>query len=1156
MNTFEFVSELRGRDIRLWAEGGELCFSAPLNSLTPDVRAELARRKGDILLFLKEAEGTRASDAPPIQPIPRDGDLPLSFGQQRLWFLNQLQGGHPAYNYPTALRLLGGLDPKALERSLTEIVNRHESLRTTFPSTDGRPRQVIAPSQPSPFRVVDLQSVPHSEREARALDLAREEARHAFDLDRGPLFRTTLFQLGDSDHILLLLTHHIVSDGWSDGVLYREMAALYAAFVEGKPSPLPPLPIQYADFAVWQRRWLQGEVLDTQLSYWKRQLAGALPILELPSDRPRPAVQSFRGAKHPVVIGRSLTEAARALSHREGVTLFMTLLSVFQTLLFRYTGQGDLSVGSGIANRNRPEIEGLIGFFVNTLVLRTDLSDDPSFRELLGRVRQVALEAYAHQDLPFEKLVEELKPERDLSYNPLFQVNFGLQSDRTPETQVAGLTLRRREIDTGTAMFDMHFFLEETRDGLVGWIEYATDLFDDSTIARMVGHYRTLLEEAVADPESRLSAIPMLRPEERQRLLIDWNPIAALGDEPECLHRLFEARVERSPEAIAVVFEDERVSYAELNRRANRLARYLQKRGVGPEVMVGLYVERSLEMVVGVLGILKAGGAYVPMDPSYPPERLAFMVGDAQMPLVVTEERLAGAVTGSGARLVRLDADKEQIGRESGENLPEAAAPESLAYVIYTSGSTGVPKGVLVTHQNVSRLFDATDAWFGFEEGDVWTLFHSLAFDFSVWEIWGALLYGGRLVIVSHAVSRSPEAFAELLSKEGVTVLNQTPSAFRQLARAEADSGALRDSKLRLVIFGGEALEIPSLKPWFERHGEDRPRLVNMYGITETTVHVTYRPLTIEDGSASGSLIGRPIPDLQVYILDTHLQPVPIGVRGDIYVGGAGVARGYWNRPELTHERFLPNPHGEEGARLYMTGDLGRYRSNGDIEYLGRADQQVKIRGFRIELGEIESVLGQAPGVAQTAVVIRKDRRGEPRLTAYVVPAELEPRQVEITAFLKRKLPDYMLPALLFLEGLPRTPSGKLDRQALPDPAELPTRRDSERVAPAAGMEERIAGTWREVLRIEKVGAEENFFDLGGHSIALVEVHSKLRALGHEDLPITALFQYPTVRALARFLEGSGESRGSRGRILERVEKQKRSLARQRERLEAVKPHG
>ncbi|NER29541.1 MAG: amino acid adenylation domain-containing protein, partial [Symploca sp. SIO1C4] len=882
-------------------------------------------------------------------------ELPLSYTQQRLWFLDQLEPNSALYNIPIALHLEGKLNVSALEQSLQEIIQRHEALRTNFITVNGKAIQIIHEETTWTISVIDLTHLSNKEQEIAAQKLTQQQEIQPFDLAKDSLIRATLVVLSETEHILVVCMHHIVSDGWSTGVFIQELTTLYKSYIQGQPSSLTPLPIQYADFALWQREWLQGEALQRQLSYWQNQLAEAPDLLSLPTDRPRPAVQTFIGTRHKFTLSLELTSKLAQLSQMQGVTLFMTLLAAFDILLYRYTGQEDILVGTPIANRNQSQLEGLIGFFVNTLVLRTNLEGDPSFSALLSRVRETAMDAYTHQGLPFEMLVEALQPERDLSYTPLFQVMFVLKNETLSDIEMSGLNVTSLRLKGQTSKFDLTLSMENSADGLVGVWEYSTDLFNASTIERMTGHFVTLLEGIVSNPQQPISQLPLLTEVEKQQLLIEWNDTQLNYPQNQCIHQLFEEQVEKTPKAVAVVFEDEQLTYYELNCRANQLAHYLQSLGVGSDVLVGLCVERSLEMVVALLGILKAGGAYVPLDPDYPTERLSFMLQDAQLSVIITQQQLVESLQQHQARVLCLDTDKETIAQHSQSNPKNTATANNLAYVIYTSGSTGKPKGVLVNHSNVLRLFAATDSWYHFNPQDVWTLFHSYAFDFSVWEVWGALLYGGKLVIVPYLVTRSPESFYQLLSQENVTVLNQTPSAFRQLIQAEQSATTVEQLKLRLVIFGGEALELNSLKPWFERYGDQKPQLVNMYGITETTVHVTYRPLSLADLEGAASVIGRPIPDLQMYVLDEHLQPVPIGIPGEMYVGGAGVTRGYLHRRELTVERFISNPFTDNPqARLYKTGDLARYLPNGELEYLGRIDNQVKIRGFRIELGEIE----------------------------------------------------------------------------------------------------------------------------------------------------------------------------------------------------------
>ena len=1088
---------------------------------------ELARQKRKLLRYLlEEQEGI---SLPPDVEITRaecDAPRPLSFAQQRLWFLNQLDIGAPTYNIPSAVRITGRLAAGALERSVNEILRRHEVLRTCFDSIGGQPVQKIAPDLAVTLKALDLSCLSPGEREQEVFRQGNLDARTGFDLSQAPLMRVTLLHLGPDEHVLLLTIHHIVSDGWSMGILVRELSALYEAYSQAKTSPLPELPIQYSDYALWQRDWLQGEKLQSQLDYWRGQLGGKLPVLQLPTDRPRGAVYNYRGSCESQFLSKELNEGVKELTRRDGSTSFMILLAAFNALLNRYTQQQDILVGAPIANRNREEIEGLIGFFVNTLVMRADISGDPSFLELLARAKETALGAYAHQDLPFERLMEELHPVRDLSHTPLFQVMFVLQNTPTAEIEISGLKFTPVRITSGTAKCDLTLSIDEAGDGLQAVLEYSTDLFEAQTIRRMLGHFRVLLESALQNPSEKVSRLPLLTLAEQTRLL--KRPDDSELDIPgRPLHQLFQEQAEQRPERVALSFEADHVSYRELNERANKLAHYLTGLGTGPESLIGVCAERSTEMIVCLLGILKSGAAYVPLDPMYPPERLQLILEDARVDLLVTQQPLEDRLSCDGITAICVDRDRALIELQSAENPVDRACPDNMAYVIYTSGSTGKPKGVPVPHRNVVRLFASTRPWFRFHERDVWSLFHSYAFDFSVWELWGALLHGGRLVVVPYWVSRSPEAFNELLNAERVTVLNQTPSAFRQLVQLEepaeahsrADQAASsRPAELREVIFGGEALELDSLKRWMERHGDQRPRLVNMYGITETTVHVTYRPIKAADlNRAAGSVIGGPIPDLQVYILDHQNQLAPECVPGEICVSGAGLAQGYLRHPELTASRFQPDPFSTTpGDRMYKSGDLARRIHDGDIEYLGRIDHQVKVRGFRIEPGEIEATLRLHPAVSESAVVQLKEESGETTLAAYVVA---EPsgavRAAGLRDFLKQRLPDYMLPAAyVILDRFPLTVNGKVDRNALPSPDRSNSERDKDFIAPRNPVEQSLAKVWAEVLGVENAGIDQNYFALGGDSIRSIQVRSKLRDRGL-DFSLQQLFQYQTIRELA-----------------------------------------
>ncbi|RUI24898.1 amino acid adenylation domain-containing protein [Pseudomonas aeruginosa] len=1056
----------------------------------------------------------------------------LSFAQERQWFIWRLDPHSAAYNIPVALRLKGPLRRDALQGALDLLVQRHETLRTTFVEHDGAPRQVIHPTLPI---AIEERRPPVAGEDLKGL--VETEAHRPFDLQRGPLLRVLLLPLATDECVLVLTLHHIIADGWSMQVLVDELIRVYAALRHDQPPALAELPIQYADFAAWQRQWMDGGERERQLDYWVSRLGGEQPLLELPSDRPRPQQQSHRGRRIGIPLPAELAEALRRLAQAERGTLFMLLLASFQALLHRYSGQNDIRVGVPIANRNREETEGLIGFFVNTQVLRAELDGQLPFRELLRQVRQAVVEAQGHQDLPFEQLVDALQPERSLSHAPLFQVMYNHQRDDHRGSRFASLgELEVEDLawDVQTAQFDLTLDTYESSNGLLAELTYATDLFDASSAERIAGHWLNLLQSIVARPEARIAELKLLDEAEARADLLQWNPHPQDFPPASCLHRLIERQAAERPRATAVVYGERALDYGELNLRANRLAHRLIELGVGPDVLVGLAAERSLEMIVGLLAILKAGGAYVPLDPRYPSDRLGYMIEDSGIRLLLTQraarERLP---LGEGLPCLLLDAEHEWAGYP--ESDPQSAVGvDNLAYVIYTSGSTGKPKGTLLPHGNVLRLFDATRHWFGFSADDAWSLFHSYAFDFSVWEIFGALLHGGRLVIVPHETSRSPEDFLRLLCRERVTVLNQTPSAFKQLMQVACAGQEVPPLALRHVVFGGEALEVQALRPWFERFGDRAPRLVNMYGITETTVHVTYRPLSLADlDGGAASPIGEPIPDLSWYLLDAGLNPVPRGCIGELYVGGAGLARGYLNRPELSCTRFVADPFSTTGGRLYRTGDLARYRCDGVVEYVGRIDHQVKIRGFRIELGEIEARLLAQPGVAE-AVVLPHEGPGATQLVGYVVtqaaPSDPAALRDTLRQALKASLPEHMVPAhLLFLERLPLTANGKLDRRALPAPDA--SRLQQDYAAPRSELEQRLAAIWADVLKLGRVGLDDNFFELGGDSIISIQVVSRARQAGIRLAP-RDLFLHQTIRGLAGVaVEGRGLACAEQGPI-------------------------
>ncbi|BAZ19381.1 non-ribosomal peptide synthase (plasmid) [Kalymmatonema gypsitolerans NIES-4073] len=1040
----------------------------------------------------------------------RQENLPLSFAQQQMWLLSQLEPNNPFYSELEALQLKGSLNVVALEQSINKIIQRQSALRTNFVTVDGQPVQVIATSLTLKMSVVDLTDLPSSERAVSAQRLATAQAQQPFDPTTDPLIQATLLKLTDTEYILLLKIHHIVWDGWSMGVFVRELAAFYTCFCNGLSPELPSLPIQYADFAVWQRQWLTKEVLKSQLAYWKQQLEGAPALLELPTDRVRPSIQTYRGAHQRAALSKELTEALMSLSQRQGVTLFMTLLAAFQTLLSRYTGQTDICVGTPHANRDRPELEGLIGFFVNTLVLRTCLSGNPSFEDVLSRVRDVALEAYAHQDLPFEKLVEQLQPERSLSYTPLVQVMLALDV-LMPQIQMDGLTVSPLAVETATAKFDLSLGFENTPSGLIGDWEYNTDLFDASTIARMSQHFQTLLEGIVANPQQRISQLPLLTERERHQLLVEWNNTTKDYPSDKCIHQLFEEQVERSLDAVAVVFEGEQLTYQQLNARANRIAHYLQSLGVGPEVLVGICVERSLEMMVGLLGILKAGGAYVPLDPQLPHERLSFMLSDSSVPVLLTTSKLMVRLPENKARVVCLDTDWGIISHYGEENPVSSVGPQNLAYVIYTSGSTGQPKGTLIIHQGlVNYLIWCTQAY-AVADGSGAPVHSSIGFDATITSLFSPLLVGKKVVLLPD--KQEIEALGAILcSQSQFSLVKITPAHLDLLSFLIPNWSA--NNQTRAFIIGGEALSGKSVSFW--RDKAPSTKLINEYGPTETVVGCCVYEVDAQTNLSGGIPIGRPIANTQLYILDPYLQPVPIGVTGELYIGGAGVARGYLNRPDLTDEKFIPNPFSNQpGSRLYKTGDKARYLSDGNIEYLGRLDNQVKIRGFRIELGEIEAALTSHPVVQQSLIIAREDVPGHKYLVAYIVPGSSDAlASSDLRSFLKQKLPDYMIPGVfVYLDALPLTPNGKVDRKALPIPDTARQELQAES-APRTRAEEILAQIWREVFHREILSIHDNFFEVGGDSILSIQIISKANRAGLFLTP-KQIFQHQTIAELA-----------------------------------------
>ncbi|MGB3402980.1 MAG: amino acid adenylation domain-containing protein [Microcoleaceae cyanobacterium] len=1045
---------------------------------------------------------------PVLQKIERENTLPLSYAQQRFWLMNQFTPDSSVYNeYAALIRLEGVLNRAALQQSFNEILRRHEALRTNIVVVDEQPAQKIRPYTPLNITVVDLQGL-DPQTQAANIQAAIAIAQQPFNLEQDLLVRIQLLCLGELEHLLMVTIHHLVYDGWSQGIFVKELSTLYNNFCNNQPSPLSPLAIQYADFAHWQRQWLQGETLQSQLDYWQKQLGGRLPILNLPTDRPRAPKQTYRGMRYHQALPKAVTEGMEALSQSENVTPFMTWLAAFKTLLYRYTQQEDVLVGSPIANRNKPEIAGLIGCFVNTIVLRSSLSGDWTFLELLTQVREVTLGAYAHQDLPFEKLVEQLHLERDLSISPLFQVMFAFQNTSIDPWNFQDLTVTELEVEHQSAKFDLTLYLESTPEGLVGVWEYNRDLFAAATIARMAQHFQTLLAAIVSDPHQPIATLPLLTSTEQQQLVRELNHTQIEYPKIESIPELFMAQVERTPDAIAVIFEDQQLTYRELNEYSNKLADELQQQGVKPEVLVGICVERSLLMVIGLLGILKAGGAYVPLDPAYPPSRLAFILEDAQISGLLTQEKLLEIIPENHAKTICLDQWYATL--NSFQTSPELITNQqpkasNLAYIIYTSGSTGQPKGVSIEHHSAVTLIQWAKTVFTPEELAGVLASTSICFDLSVFELFVTLSWGGTVILAENALQ-----LPSLKAANQVTLINTVPSAIAQLLKIEGIP-----TSVRTINLAGEALSNPLVQKLYQL--PHLKKVFNLYGPSEDTTYSTFA--LIVKGAEGIPPIGCPISNTQCFVLDSHLQLVPKGVPGELYLGGEGLARGYLNRPDLTDSKFIANLFNDKTDRLYKTGDLARYLPNGELEYLGRIDNQVKIRGFRIELGEIEAALSKHPHI-ETAIVVVPEDNEDKRLVAYLVAHQQPaPTSRQLRTFLGNHVPEYMIPAyFVLLEALPLTPNGKVNRRALPAPEKNTLDPDNNWVAPRDYWEMQLIKIWQKILNTDSIGVKDDFFELGGHSLLAVSLMAEIKQQFGQTLPLTMLFQKNTIEQLATVL--------------------------------------
>lgn len=1063
--------------------------------------------------FLASAATNRTAESATTAIIPRKSQqpTPLSFGQQRLWFLEQMEAELTAYNMPQVWRLRGELHLEALRRALQEIVQRHAPLRTTFAILEGEPVQVVRKIDRLELPLIDLAGLATALQDTEVMQRCAAEADRPFDLTCDLMLRAAVLRMGKHDHRLLLTLHHIASDGWSLRILWRELAVVYDAYCRQAIGNLPDLPIDYGDYSVWQRRQSQGSRLAGLLHYWREQLAN-LTVLELPTDRPRPPLPSYRGARHDFQLPPELMHELQSLSRIEGATLHMTLLAAFQLLLKRYSGQDDIVVGTPIAGRNNAALEGLIGFFVNTLVLRTDLSGDPTFRELLGRVRQVSLAAYDHQDLPFEKLVEELQPERHLSRSPLVQVLFQLLSFPDQELCLKGLEVSRLPQSTGRVKFDLEMSLWQPTDrteACQGSVEYSTELFDPATIASFTRHYLTLLENLVANRDQRISRLALLTPQDRHQLLVAWNDTDREYPREKCVHQLFEEQVERTPAAIAVIDQDRRWTYRELNEQADRLAGRLEAFGLNHGGTVAVCLDRSVELVAALLGIWKAGAAYLPLDPLYPTERLAFMVQDSGASVLLTQESLRTTVVHDSLRTLILEQEQpESVSASPAASAHRAVTSDSLAYILYTSGSTGRPKGVEISHQNLGNFLDSMKREPGLHSDDRVLAITTISFDIHALEFWLPLIVGASVVIADRATAIDGTALSQLLDSSAATVLQATPATWRLLLAA----GWTGRSSLK-ALCGGEAFPDDLRQPLREKVGQ----LWNMYGPTETTVWSTVWRMETDQ---TPTLIGKPIGNTRVYVMDSHDQLAPVGAPGELWIGGDGVAQGYRGRPDLTAERFVPDPFRTGGHRAYRTGDLARWKADGSLELLGRIDHQVKLRGYRIELGEIEAAIIQHPSVAQAVVLLRDEDPGDSRLVAYCVSVENAALDIAgILRELRVRLPDYMIPAAFVpLAEIPLTPNGKVNRRALPAPSDARPELDREFIAPRNRLEVLLASAWCEFLKIDRIGIHENFFNLGGHSLLAIRIISRLSESLQRPVPVAMFFRHPTIAAMAEAL--------------------------------------
>lgn len=1115
MKISECLSQVKAAGIELWTDGERLFYHSPNGALTPALVRELSSCRLELIASLCRPEETDQLTLPPLEPVRRSGGLPLSFEQQRLWITQQMEPRNPFYNVVVGVFFSGDLVPEGLDHALNQVVARHEALRTTFVAGSAEPLQVIADELELTLDARDLSNISKSAQEVRLLGLAKELGRRPFDLARGPLMRASLFRLAERESVLVLVIHQIICDGRSIGILFREIGVFYQSYVTGDQSRLEALKVQYADYAVWRRNRLQGDLLEQGLKYWKRQLANLPNTLELAADRVRSARQTYAGATQSLKLNQSFTQQLKQLSRQERVTLQMTLLAAFKVLLSRYSGRKDILIGVPTANRERSEIEGLIGYFSNTLVIRTDMSGNPTFRQVMKKVKQTTIAAFEHEEVPFEKVVEGLNVEREVSQSPIFQVMMVMLNAPRLEMETCGMKMRQIEFETETTKHDLTLIISETDGTLTAKMEYSTQLYDAETIGRMLQHLEEVLKGAVANPDWRINDMPLMTTAELHQILLDWNKTRINHGEDLRINQLFEAQARATPDAIAVVSGCEQLTYKELNRRSSHLANRLRGLGVGPEVIVGVCLERSPAMVLALLGILRAGGAYLPLDPAYPKERLAFMLDDARVAVLLTEKRLLG-LPDHKAKAVYLDTSMNMLAERSQGNSLSSCSADDIAYVIYTSSSTGTPMGISLSHRALTNLIEWHRSTL---LKPAKTLqFASLSFDVSFLEIFATLCTGGTLFLITESLQLDMPGLARFIAENSIEKMILPVIVLQELAKGFRYREQMFDN-LREVITTGEQLQLtPPIIHLFKRL--KRCSLHNHYGPSESQV-VTAFTLPKDPDSWSGQpSIGRPIANSEIYILDESLNAAPVGVRGELYIGGACLARGYLSRPGLTAEKFIPNRFGRHpGERLYKTGDLARYRPSGDIEYIGRIDQQVNIRGCRVDLGEVEAVLCTHPAVREAVVMIKEDTADNRQLVAFVVSDMEHMSPKSLRNYVKERLPDYMAPSVfMMLDELPLTPSGKVDRQALSDRCQLRSDTGSGFVAARTPVEELVARVWASALGIDQLGVYDNFFDLGGSSLLAIQVTIRLREYFRIDLPVHCLFDAPTVNGLAKIM--------------------------------------